>query len=102
MRLAPHRLPEEGASTREPGKERSRSCRADPLAASAQFHWPSTFRNLTVYVQALVAADTHHERQPDVESSKPASITRLPVENRWSPQVPSFGNPAGGTRTWPA
>jgi hypothetical protein len=32
------------------------------------------------------------------ERSKPASITRVPVENRWSHQVPSFGNPAGGTK----
>lgn len=35
------------------------------------------------------------------ERSKPASITSVPVENRWSHQVSSFGNPAGGTRPEP-
>lgn len=30
--------------------------------------------------------------QSDDESLKSASITRLPVENRWSNQVPSFGD----------
>jgi hypothetical protein len=57
VRLAPRSPPEEGASTREPGEERSRSCRADPMAASVQFCWPSAFRNLAVCVQDLVAAD---------------------------------------------
>src|SRR4051794_19217078 len=33
------------------------------------------------------------------ERLKPASITKVPVENRWSHQVPSFGNPAGGTKS---
>src|SRR6186713_2138404 len=43
------------------GRERSRSCRADPLAISVQFCWPSALRelgNLAVCVQDLVAADT--------------------------------------------
>jgi len=39
------------------GRERSRSCRADPLAVSVQFRWPSALRNLAVCVQDLVAAD---------------------------------------------
>ena len=56
--MAPRSPPEEGASTREPGEERSRSCRTDPMAASVQFCWPSAFRNLAVCVQDLVAADT--------------------------------------------